>query len=76
MDKGNEKHDFTAFHHGLVETILEHGGSISHHHGVGRVLAPWMEGHLGRSSMELLRAVKKHLDPNNIMNPGGTLGFL
>jgi len=75
MEKGNEKNDFTAFHRGLVETILEHGGSISHHHGVGRVLGPWMEGHLGRSSMELLRAVKKHLDPNNIMNPGGTLGL-
>lgn len=75
MEKGNEKQDFTSFHRGLVETILAHGGSISHHHGVGRVLAPWMEGHLGKSSMELLRAVKKHLDPNNIMNPGGTLGL-
>jgi len=75
MEKGNEKNDFTTFHRGLVETILEHGGSISHHHGVGRVLGPWMEGHLGRNSMELLRAVKKHLDPNNIMNPGGTLGL-
>lgn len=75
MEKGNEKNDFTTFHRGLVETILEHGGSISHHHGVGRVLGPWMEGHLGRSSMELLRAVKKHLDPDNIMNPGGTLGL-
>lgn len=75
MEKGNERQDFTTFHRGLVETILAHGGSISHHHGVGRVLAQWMEGHLGKSSMELLRAVKKHLDPNNIMNPGGTLGL-
>ncbi len=75
MEKGNERQDFTTFHRGLVETILAHGGSISHHHGVGRVLAPWMEGHLGKSSMELLRAVKKHLDPKNIMNPGGTLGL-
>lgn len=75
MEKGNEKNDFTSFHRGLVETIIEHGGSISHHHGVGRVLAPWMEGHLGKNSMELLRAVKKHLDPNNIMNPGGMLGL-
>lgn len=75
MEKGNEKQDFASFHRGLVETIVANGGSISHHHGVGRVLAPWMEGHLGKSSMELLRAVKKHLDPNNIMNPGGTLGL-
>jgi alkyldihydroxyacetonephosphate synthase len=76
MQKGNEAQDFAVFHRGLVDTILENGGSISHHHGVGRVLAPWMEGHLGKNSMELLGAVKKHLDPNNIMNPGGTLGML
>ena len=75
MEKGNEKQDFASFHRGLVETILGHGGSISHHHGVGRGPAPWMEGHLGKSSMELFRAVKRHLDPNNIMNPGGTLGL-
>jgi alkyldihydroxyacetonephosphate synthase len=74
-ERGNEKQDFAAFHRGLVETILANGGSISHHNGVGRVLAPWMEGHLGKSSIELLRAVKRHLDPNNIMNPGGTLGL-
>lgn len=75
MEKGNEKNDFAAFHKGLVDTIQENGGSLSHHHGVGRVLAPWMEEHLGRPSMALLDAVKKHFDPNNIMNPGGTLGL-
>jgi len=75
MEKGNEQQDFSRFHSGLVDTILASGGSISHHHGVGRVLAPWMESHLGRSSIELMAAVKRHLDPNNIMNPGGTLGL-
>jgi alkyldihydroxyacetonephosphate synthase len=75
MEKGNEKNDFAAFHKGLVDTIQENGGSLSHHHGVGRVLAPWIEGHLGSPSMAVLGAVKKHFDPNNIMNPGGTLGL-
>jgi len=75
MEKGNERQDFTGFHRGLVDTILASGGSISHHHGVGRVLAPWMEGHMGKNSMELMKAIKKHLDPENIMNPGGTLGL-
>lgn len=76
MEKGNERKDFLQFHRGLVDTILENGGSISHHHGVGRVLAPWMEAHLGRNSLELMTAVKRHLDPNSIMNPGGMLGLL
>jgi alkyldihydroxyacetonephosphate synthase len=76
MEKGNEKNDFADFHKGLINTIQENGGSLSHHHGVGRVLAPWMEGHLGKTSMDILRAVKKHFDPNNIMNPGGMLGII
>lgn len=75
MQKGNEKKDFTVFHGGLVDTIVENGGSVSHHHGIGRVLAPWMERHLGKTSMEVLEAVKRHFDPNNIMNPGGMLGL-
>ena len=75
MKKGNEQEDFTAFHKGLVDTIQENGGSLSHHHGVGRVLSPWMEKHLGKTSIAVLAAVKKHFDPNNIMNPGEILGL-
>jgi alkyldihydroxyacetonephosphate synthase len=75
MKKGNEKDDFIQFHKGLVETIMENGGSLSHHHGVGRVLAPWMEKQLGKTSMQAMQAIKNHFDPNNIMNPGGTLGL-
>ncbi len=75
MEKGNERNDFAAFHKGLIETIQENGGSLSHHHGVGRVLAPWMERNMGKTSMEVFAAVKKHFDPNNIMNPSGTLGI-
>ncbi|MCK5164109.1 MAG: hypothetical protein KAQ72_10335, partial [Desulfobacula sp.] len=32
---------------------------------------PWMEKHLGAKQMDVLRAIKKHFDPHNIMNPGG-----
>jgi alkyldihydroxyacetonephosphate synthase len=75
MVKGNERNDFAVFHKGLIDTIQENGGSLSHHHGVGRVLAPWMEQHLGKTSIAAFTAVKKHFDPNNIMNPSGTLGI-
>jgi alkyldihydroxyacetonephosphate synthase len=54
---------------------MKYGGSLSHHHGVGRLIAPWMEAHLGSEQMAVLRALKRHFDPNNIMNPGGQLGL-
>jgi alkyldihydroxyacetonephosphate synthase len=75
MEKGNERNDFAAFHKGLIDTIQKNGGSLSHHHGVGRVLAPWMEMHMGKISMEAFAGIKKHFDPNKIMNPSGTLGI-
>jgi alkyldihydroxyacetonephosphate synthase len=52
------------------EAILAAGGSISHHHGVGadhRELYPLEVGALG---VEVLRAVKRTLDPAGILNPG------
>jgi alkyldihydroxyacetonephosphate synthase len=66
---------FREFHAGIIEQIQYYGGSLSHHHGVGRMMAPWMERHLGKEQMDVLRALKNHFDPNHIMNPGGLLGL-
>jgi alkyldihydroxyacetonephosphate synthase len=67
--------EFFRFRKGAVDKMVEAGGSISHHHGIGKMFAPWMETFLGKGQMEVLRALKRHFDPNNIMNPGGTLGL-
>ncbi|MEW6555279.1 MAG: FAD-binding oxidoreductase [Actinomycetota bacterium] len=67
--------EYVAFQDCIIERILEHGGTLSHHHGIGRMLAPWMEAHLGKEQMEVLRALKRHFDPHGIMNPGGQLGL-
>lgn len=72
---GDEAAEFAEFHHGLVETIVENGGSLSHHHGIGRTLGPWLEKEIGATAMGLLRGVKSVLDPKGVMNPGGTLGL-
>lgn len=45
------------------------GGALSHHHGVGRSKAPQMGAELN-AGIELLAAVKKALDPNDVLNPG------
>ncbi len=50
--------------------IVEHGGTITHHHAVGRDHAPYMAAEVGELGLELLRAAKQRLDPAGIMNPG------
>lgn len=73
--KMDDPEEFRKFQRGIIDSIQKHGGSLSHHHGVGRMIGPWMEKHLGKEQMEVLRTLKKHFDPNNIMNPGGQLGL-
>lgn len=67
--------EFRQFQRGVIDSIQKHGGSLSHHHGVGRMIGPWMETHLGKKQMDVLRVLKRHFDPNGIMNPGGQLGL-
>ncbi|SIO04292.1 FAD-binding oxidoreductase [Agromyces cerinus] len=49
--------------------ILKHDATLSHHHGVGLLRAPYMAESLG-AGFEVLRAVKAALDPKNRLNPG------
>ncbi len=73
--KMDDPEEFRKFQRGIIDSIQKNGGSLSHHHGVGRMIGPWMEKHLGKEQMDVLRALKKHFDPNGIMNPGGQLGL-
>ena len=50
--------------------IIRHGATVSHHHGVGLVRAPYVRESLGDGAFELLRTVKAALDPAGILNPG------
>ncbi len=52
------------------DAILAHGGTISHHHGVGEDHLPWMAAEKGSLGIDVLRAVKMALDPRGILNPG------
>ena len=55
------------------QAIVDGGGTITHHHGVGRDHVPWMRAEVGEIGLELLRAAKERLDPTGIMNPGKLL---
>ena len=58
----------------LTTSLIEAGGALSHHHGIGRDHAPWLPASVGDVGMEALRGLKATLDPQNVMNPGVLIG--
>jgi alkyldihydroxyacetonephosphate synthase len=52
-----------------ISSVLDAGGSISHHHGIGINRSHWMGKEWGKS-FNIMKKFKKLLDPNNILNPG------
>ena len=71
----SDPEEFKQYHAGILDAIQRSGASMSHHHGIGKLFGPWLEGSLGRNEYAVIRALKNHFDPDNIMNPGGTLGL-
>jgi alkyldihydroxyacetonephosphate synthase len=55
------------------DAIVANGGTITHHHAIGRDHAPWMPAEVGEVAIDLIRAAKQRLDPVGIMNPGKLL---
>ncbi len=67
--------EYLDLQYSVLQTILESGAAMSHHHGVGKQTSPWLEEQMGTPYMDIVRTLKRHFDPNNILNPGGTLGL-
>ncbi|WAI80825.1 MULTISPECIES: FAD-binding oxidoreductase [Achromobacter] len=49
--------------------LIKYNAALSHHHGVGLLRAPYMQESLG-GAFNLMLAVKRQLDPQNLLNPG------
>ncbi|HYP55752.1 MAG TPA: FAD-binding oxidoreductase [Solirubrobacterales bacterium] len=71
---GAELEQWAAVKRAASEAIVAAGGTITHHHAVGRDHAPYMEAEVGRAGLELLHAAKEALDPAGVMNPGKLVG--
>jgi alkyldihydroxyacetonephosphate synthase len=71
--EGRELEQWRAVKWAASETILSAGATITHHHGVGRDHAAWMNREVGPQGVVALRALKAQLDPTGIMNPGKLL---
>jgi alkyldihydroxyacetonephosphate synthase len=55
------------------DAIIASGGTISHHHAVGRDHAPWLAEEIGDTGVRILSAIKRELDPRGILNPGAVI---
>ncbi|HMI88828.1 MAG TPA: FAD-binding oxidoreductase [Polyangiaceae bacterium] len=53
-----------------TDAIVDAGGTVSHHHGIGTDHAPWLAREKGVLGIEALRALKQTFDPEGMMNPG------
>jgi alkyldihydroxyacetonephosphate synthase len=71
--RGAEIEQWAAVKRAACEAIVTHGGTITHHHAIGRDHAPYMRAEVGETGIDVLRAVKEQLDPAGIMNPGKLL---
>lgn len=56
------------------EAIIRHGGTITHHHAVGRDHRPWYDRQRPDLFAAVLAAAKHTLDPAGVLNPGVLLG--
>ncbi len=73
QETGAEIEQWRAAKGAATDAIVAAGGTVTHHHAVGRDHAPWMRAEVGDLGIELLRAAKERLDPRGVMNPGKLL---
>ena len=53
-----------------VRSCAAMGGTLTHHHGVGRLKSAFLAAELGETGVDVLTRIKAALDPQRIMNPG------
>ncbi|MBI3394591.1 MAG: FAD-binding oxidoreductase [Spirochaetia bacterium] len=70
MDLKEPVRQWTRLKNVVSQAITKHGGTISHHHGVGADHAEWYLKEAGPVAVRALRSLKAELDPDGILNPG------
>ncbi|MEA2457724.1 MAG: alkyldihydroxyacetonephosphate synthase, partial [Thermoleophilaceae bacterium] len=68
--RGSELEQWDAIKEAVSEVIAAAGGTITHHHAVGRDHRPWYDRQRPDPFAAALRAAKRELDPAAILNPG------
>ncbi len=70
QEEGNEFEQYYRIRKKVLDVFQANGGTLSHHHGIGRSFISHFPAEIGEVGMKLLKRIKLTLDPNNVMNPG------
>ena len=68
--EGQELEQWDTVKRAITGAILDHGGTTTHHHAVGRDFRPYYERERDPGFSRVLAAAKRELDPRGILNPG------
>ncbi len=68
--RGDEVAQWDAIKAAASDAVIAAGGTITHHHAVGRDHRPWYDRQRPEAFAAGLRAAKRAVDPNAVMNPG------
>ncbi len=68
--RGGEVEQWDEIKVAAAEAVIEGGGTITHHHAVGRDHRPWYDRQRPALFAAALRAAKAELDPSGMLNPG------
>jgi alkyldihydroxyacetonephosphate synthase len=68
--RGDEVAQWDEIKAAVSEAVIDSGGTITHHHAVGRDHRPWYDRQRPDPFADALRAAKRELDPKSILNPG------
>jgi len=60
-------HAFEEVEHEARDEVLAQGGSLSHHHGIGKCRIKWMKEAVSPVGLAMLKALKEKLDPTNVL---------
>jgi D-lactate dehydrogenase len=74
FDSDDEVRRYARFMDAVADLVVgKYDGALKAEHGTGRNMAPFVEREWGRAATDMMRRVKRLLDPQNLFNPGVVL---
>jgi alkyldihydroxyacetonephosphate synthase len=70
QEEGAELEQWWSAKSAACDAIVAAGGTITHHHAIGRDHVPWMPAEVGGQGIAMLRSLKARVDPAGVLNPG------